>query len=62
MDERDMEKERQNGKRNGWGLERHRLFFFWNWNGKAHRENKALFTTLFLPLYFGFKKFFTILY
>jgi hypothetical protein len=27
MDERDMEKEEQNGKRKGWGIER-RMFFF----------------------------------
>jgi hypothetical protein len=27
MDERDMEKEAQNGKRKGWGIERSMLFF-----------------------------------
>jgi hypothetical protein len=27
MDEKDMEEERQNGRRNGWGIERKMLFF-----------------------------------
>jgi hypothetical protein len=29
MDEKDMEEERQNGRRKGWGIER-KMFFFWN--------------------------------
>jgi hypothetical protein len=28
MDERDMEKERQNGKRKGWGIERKNVIIF----------------------------------
>jgi hypothetical protein len=30
MDERDMEKEGQNGKRKGWCIERKMLLFYWN--------------------------------
>jgi hypothetical protein len=50
MDERDMEKEGQNEKRNGWGIERNifleLLFLFLDKsvsrNPKARRANKAL--------------------
>jgi hypothetical protein len=64
MDEKDLKKERQNGKRKECWIERHFVFFFGICifldkivcrNGKARTENKALSTTLFLPLYFGFK-------
>jgi hypothetical protein len=51
MDERDMEEEGQNAKRNGWGIERNiffleLLFLFLDKtvsrNPKARRANKAL--------------------
>jgi hypothetical protein len=51
MDERYMEKERQNGKIKGWGIER-KMLIFWKLflfldknvsrNPKAHGANKAL--------------------
>jgi hypothetical protein len=45
IDERDMEKEGQNGKRKGWGIER--IFFKFldktvSRNIKPHRANKVL--------------------
>jgi hypothetical protein len=46
MDERDMEKEGQNGKRKGWGIEKKVSFLFLDKtvsrNLKARRANKAL--------------------
>jgi hypothetical protein len=36
MDEKDMEEERQNGRRKGWGIERKMLFFFGIVKSRTH--------------------------